>query len=70
MCSEIWLPEGSVVKCVFIFGVDMSSSVNIDNKKKDILILGIGPTQGLDGTKSSAEGQHSIIFQDQIENFV
>ena len=48
----------------------MSSSVNIDNKKKDILILGIGPTQGLDGTKLSAEGQHSIIFQDQIENFV
>ena len=27
-------------KNVIIFGVDMSSSVYIDNKKKDILILG------------------------------
>ena len=30
---------------VIIFGVDMSSSVHIHNKKKDILILGKGPTQ-------------------------
>ena len=28
--------------------VDMTSSVHIDNKKKDILILEKGPTQGLD----------------------
>ena len=28
------------------FGVDMSSSVHVDNKRKDILILGEGPTQG------------------------
>ena len=28
----------------------MSSSVHIDNKAKDILILGERPTQGLDGT--------------------
>ena len=26
----------------------MSSSVHIDNKKKDILVLGKGPTQGLE----------------------
>ena len=26
----------------------MSSSAHIDNKKKDILVLGIGPTQGLE----------------------
>ena len=31
---------------VTIFGVDMSSTPHIDNKKKDILIL--GPTQGLE----------------------
>ena len=29
---------------VIIFGVDMSSSAHIDNKKKDILVLGKGPT--------------------------
>ena len=33
----------------------MSSSVYVDNKKKDILILGEGPTQGLDGTTLTAE---------------
>ena len=26
----------------------MSSSAHIDNKKKTILVLGIGPTQGLE----------------------
>ena len=31
---------------VIVFGVDMSSSVDVDNKKKDILRLGSGPTQG------------------------
>ena len=29
-----------------IFGVDISSSAYIDYKKKDILVLGKGPTQG------------------------
>ena len=32
---------------VIIFGVDISSSSHIDNMKKDILILGKGPAQGL-----------------------
>ena len=35
---------------VIIFGVDMSSLLN---KKKDILILGKGPTQGLEHTLSA-----------------
>ena len=35
---------------VVVFGVDMSSSPHIDNKKKVILILGKGPTQGLEHT--------------------
>ena len=33
---------------LLIFGVDMSSSAHIDNKKKDILVLEKGPTHGLD----------------------
>ena len=36
-----------------IFGVDMSSSTTIDNRKKDILILGNGPRQGLEHTLSA-----------------
>ena len=47
---------------VIIFGIDMSSSVHIDNKKKDILILGIDPTQVLDDTMLTAEAQYSINF--------
>ena len=46
---------------VIIFGVDMSSSEHIDNKKKDILILGKGPTQGLEHTLT-AEKMYSINF--------
>ena len=42
--SEVSLPDDSVGKNIIIFGVDMSSCVYIDNNKKDILILGIGPT--------------------------
>ena len=35
---------------VIIFGADMSSLPHIDNRKKYILILGKGPTQGLEHT--------------------
>ena len=35
---------------VLIFGADISSSAHVDNKKKDILVLGKGPTQGLKHT--------------------
>ena len=45
-----------------IFGVDMSSSVHVDNKKKYILILGECPTKRLDGTTLIAEKMYSIDF--------
>ena len=40
----------------------MSSSVDIDNKNKDILILGDGPTQGLDDETLTAEAKYPINF--------
>ena len=43
------------------FGVDMSSPVHVDNKKKNILILGKAPTQGLEHTLT-AEKMYSINF--------
>ena len=46
---------------VLIFGVDMSSSPHIDNKKKYKLVLGKGPTQGLEHTLTS-EKMYSINF--------
>ena len=39
----------------------MSSSARIDNKKKDILVLGKGPTQGLEHALT-AEKMYSIHF--------
>ena len=40
----------------------MSSFVHVHNKKKDILILGEGPTKGLDGTTLTTEKKYSINF--------
>ena len=40
-------PGGRSGQNVIIFGADMSFSIHIDNKGKDMLILGLGPTQGL-----------------------
>ena len=46
----------------------MSSSSHIDNKKKDILVLRKGPTQGLEHT-STAEKMYSIKFTATNKNF-
>ena len=40
----------------------MNSSVPIDDKKSDILILGKDPTQGVDDTTFTAEAQYSVNF--------
>ena len=49
-------------KNIITFGADVSSSVHIDNKNKDILILGEGPTQGLDDTTLTAKAIYPINF--------
>ena len=46
----------------------MSSTTKIDNRKKDILILGKGPTQGLEHTLS-AEKMYSINFTKENTKF-
>ena len=51
--SSFSFPGGGFGQNIIIFGVDMSSSTKIDNRKKDILILGKGPTQGLEHTLSA-----------------
>ena len=55
-------PSGSFGNNAIIFGVDISFSVHVDNKKKDILIFGEGPTQGLYGTILTAEKMYSTNF--------
>ena len=47
----------------------MAFSVHVDNKKKDDLILGEGPTQGLDGTTLTAEKLYSINFTKNNKKF-
>ena len=42
--SKFSLPDGSIGKNVIIFVVGVRSSLHIDNKEKDILILCKGPT--------------------------
>ena len=46
--SKCSFPGGGFGQNILIFGADMSSSAHIDNKKKDIIAFGKGPTQGLD----------------------
>ena len=48
-------PAGGFGQNLLIFGVDMSFSTHIDNKTKDILVLGIGPAQGLEHTLTAVK---------------
>ena len=52
-----------------IFGADLNSSVNIDKRKEDILILVKGPTQGLDDTTWTVEAKYSINFTQSRKGF-
>ena len=56
------LLDNTVGGNIITFGADMNSSVHIYNKGKDILILGEGPSQGLDHTTLTAEVKYFINF--------
>ena len=58
-CSESSLTYSNAVKNIILFVVNMSSSVHIDNKNKDILILGKGLSQRLDDTMLTGEAHYS-----------
>ena len=47
----------------------MSSSVHIDNKGKDVLILGEGPSDRLDDATLTAEVIYSITFTQPNKTF-
>ena len=66
--SSFSFPSGGFGQNVLIFGVNMSSSTHIDNKKKDILVLGRGPTQELESTLT-AEKIYSINFTVTKRNY-
>ena len=54
--QQLSFTDRSVRKCHF-YEADMSLSVRIDNKNKDILILGEKATQGLDDNTLTAEAK-------------
>ena len=51
------------------FGVDCGSSAHIDDRTKDILILGKGLTWGLEYIILTAEPEYSINFSEQEKKF-
>ena len=55
---------------VIILGADMTSSVHVENKKEDILILGERPTQGLDHVTLTAEAKYHINFTQSSKRFM
>ena len=63
------LPNFDFGKNVISFGVDMSSSVHTNNKKKVALILDKRPTQGLDDTTLTVGAQYSINFSRSKKEF-
>ena len=60
---EFLFTDGSMERNVIILGDDTNSSVHVDDKNKCILILGEGPTQGLDDTTLTAEPKYPINFK-------
>ena len=60
--SSFSFTGGGFGQNVLIFGADMSTSIHIDNKGKDILVLGRGLTQRLESTLT-AEKMYSINFK-------
>ena len=69
--SQFQLPDCNWGKNVSTFGVDNSSPVHADNKKKkDILFLGGSLAQGLHDTTITAEAKYSINFTESGRRFV
>ena len=62
--------DGSYRKKCYYFGADISSPMDVNSKGKDMLILGEGPTQGLDDTTLTAEAKYLINFTQSEKRFV
>ena len=67
---EISFTDGNMGGNVIIFRADMRSSVHIDNKNKDILILSKEPTQGVDDIALAARAYYPISFTQLRKRFV
>ena len=68
MKEEIGGALNSTARNVIIFGVDTSSSSQVDNRKNNFLTLGLGPTFGISGSFGSPENNLVLILLNQIQN--
>ena len=68
--SEFLFTDESYGKNIIIVGSDMSSSVHIDYKNKDILALCERTPQGLDDTTLTAEAKYFINFTQSGKRFL
>ena len=56
-------------KNAIIFGVDHSSSVHIDDRNKNVLVVSEGSTKGLEGATITAETKYAINFIESEKKF-
>ena len=52
-----------------IFGAENNLSVHIDMQKKDLLVLGEDPSQGLDDTTITTETEYFLSFTKSNRKF-
>ena len=57
-----WSFDNDFARNVIVFGVDNSSSSHADTRKNNFLVLGEGPTYGVNGGFRSPEKKFSINF--------
>ena len=65
----MWKKKSKILMISELIWANMSSSVHVDNKGKDILILGEGPTQGLNHALT-AEAKYPISFTQSRKTIV
>ena len=57
------------VRIVIIFGFDNSSSTHVENCKNNFLMLGLGPTFGINRCFGSPEEKLILILLKEIQSF-
>ena len=58
-----------IARNVIIFGVDNSSSSHVDNCKNNFLILGLGPSYGINVSLVDQRKNLVLILLKQLQNF-
>ena len=67
--KDFWSFDNKTARNVIIFGVDNSSSPHIDNPKNNFLVLGEGPTEGINYRVGAADKKLLLTLLKQIQYF-